>query len=177
MANFKDLKDEKSKKSGIIIGAAIVAVICIFAVGALIHYDGEENKKEKTQYNGVHVKGAVENSGYYEVPLGTRVRDLEKYVGGFDENAFLDGINLAAYVKDGEEIIIPYKGLPENGALNLNTVTEEELVTLVDGIGETSARKIVDYRTSHGGFVSVLELDEILGKSAAQKLYDDFYVK
>ncbi|MBQ7876190.1 MAG: helix-hairpin-helix domain-containing protein [Clostridia bacterium] len=177
MANLGDLKDDNTKKRTIIITVVAVVLICVFMITAFI-----SNGAKKTDYTdekniiAVHVKGAVKKSGYYEVKYGTRVREIIDIAGGFDENAFVDGVNLAAYLKDGEEIVVPYRGSVENGAFNLNTVTEEELYTLVDGIGEDRARQIINYRETHGGFVSVLELDDVLGKTTAKKLYDKFYV-
>lgn len=124
----------------------------------------------------VHVKGAVEKSGVYSVPFGTRVCDLEEYVGGFLENADVDGVNLAAYVYDGQEIYIPYKGTAQSGAINLNSATREEL-QLVEGIGETYSRKIITYRESHGGFSSVTELKGVLGISLYEDVRERFYVE
>ena len=46
--------------------------------------------------------------------------------------------------------------------LNLNTATLEQLDTL-DGVGPATAQKILDYRTEHGGFGNVDELDQIPG--------------
>jgi competence protein ComEA len=46
--------------------------------------------------------------------------------------------------------------------VNLNTATLEQLDTL-DGVGPATAKKILDYRTEHGGFGSVEELDQIPG--------------
>ncbi len=178
MANLGDLKDDNTKKRTIIITVVAVVLICVFMITAFM---GNKSKKtDTTNENDIiaaHVKGAVKNSGYYEVKYGTRVREIIDIAGGFDENAFVDGVNLAAYVADGEEIVVPYMGNAANGAFNLNTVTEEELYTLVDGIGEDRARQIISYRQAHGGFVSVLELDQVLGKSTAKKLYDKFYVE
>jgi len=46
--------------------------------------------------------------------------------------------------------------------LNLNTATVEELVQL-KGIGETIARRIVEYRDQHGPFRSVDDLLQVKG--------------
>ena len=49
--------------------------------------------------------------------------------------------------------------------LNINTATVEELQTLPN-IGETTAQRIVDYRTQHGNFTSVDALQNVKGIGA-----------
>ena len=55
------------------------------------------------------------------------------------------------------------------------TVTYEELL-YVDGIGETYARKIINYRETHGGFKKVIELKSLLGTKAYESVMENFYV-
>lgn len=47
-------------------------------------------------------------------------------------------------------------------AVNINTATREELVTL-KGIGEKRAQDIIDYRTKNGPFKSVDDLEKVPG--------------
>lgn len=49
--------------------------------------------------------------------------------------------------------------------VNVNTASPEELQAL-DGIGETKARAIVDYREANGGFASADELTAVDGVGA-----------
>ncbi|MGM9937464.1 MAG: ComEA family DNA-binding protein [Candidatus Ornithomonoglobus sp.] len=49
-----------------------------------------------------------------------------------------------------------------DGKININTATAEVL-TQLDGIGESTAEKIVDYREEHNGFTDVHELTEVSG--------------
>ena len=49
--------------------------------------------------------------------------------------------------------------------LNINTASTEELQTLPN-IGEATAQRIVDYRTQHGNFTSVDELQNVRGIGA-----------
>lgn len=63
----------------------------------------------------------------------------------------------------------------ENG-LDLNTATLQQL-TLLPGIGETLAQRILDYRAEHNGFSAVEELKQVSG--IGDKKFNDIlpYVK
>lgn len=53
--------------------------------------------------------------------------------------------------------------LTENsGLVNINTASVSELIGL-DGIGETRAKAIIEYREANGGFKSVDELTKVSG--------------
>lgn len=54
---------------------------------------------------------------------------------------------------EGTEQLVP---------VNINTATEEELMT-VEGIGPTLAGRIVAYREEHGDFETIEELDNVKG--------------
>jgi competence protein ComEA len=129
----------------------------------------------------VHVAGAVRHPGVYRLRDGTRVEAAIRRAGGPTRKANLDGLNLAAKLSDGRQVLVPSRvavapggsaaGAPaaEGGGLpvNLNSATVEELDSL-DGIGPTTAQKIVDYREAHGGFGSVNELDQVDGIGPAR---------
>lgn len=58
--------------------------------------------------------------------------------------------------------------LPQKEKLiNINTATAEELMTL-DGIGEATARKIIEYREENNGFMSIDELSSVSGIGVAK---------
>ena len=48
------------------------------------------------------------------------------------------------------------------GAVNINTATKEQLDAL-KGIGPTKAQAIIDYRTKHGPFKSIDDLEKVPG--------------
>ena len=54
-----------------------------------------------------------------------------------------------------------------SGPISLSSATAEQLDTL-SGVGPVTAQKIVDYRTEHGAFHSVEELDAIPGIGPAR---------
>src|SRR3954449_4621630 len=126
----------------------------------------------------VDVAGAVRKPGVYRMASGARVEDALKRAGGATERADLSQINRAAKLEDGRQVLVPAKpsrtapaaASAPGGAdaaapappVNLNTATLEQLDTL-DGVGPATAQKILDYRTEHGGFGSVEELDQIPG--------------
>jgi competence protein ComEA len=135
----------------------------------------------------VHVAGAVRRPGLLRLPAGSRVATALDRAGGPGRRADLAGVNLAAKLEDGQQVIVPVRGAapavggvagsaaaPGTAAgaaapgsagvpkLSLGAATLEQLDQL-DGIGPTLAQRIVAYRTEHGGFRSVDELREVEG--------------
>jgi competence protein ComEA len=127
----------------------------------------------------VHVAGAVRDPGVYRLAACARVDDAVARAGGATRRADLGGLNLAAELEDGRQVLVPERaragGAAVAGAgsavapepapgqpLNLNTATLEQLDTL-SGIGPLTAQKILEYREELGGFGSIEELGEIPG--------------
>jgi competence protein ComEA len=115
----------------------------------------------------VHVAGAVEHPGVYELPRGSIVEDAIQAAGGAAPGADTDRVNLAAELVGGERILVPVvvnaqagdgRAAPaSDGLLNLNSATADELETL-PGIGPGLAQSIVEYREGHGPFAAVEDL-------------------
>lgn len=127
----------------------------------------------------VHVAGAVRRPGLLRLAEGARVALAVDRAGGPLRQADLAGVNLAAKLEDGQQVIVPRRGATPGAAppaatgaappgsagapkLSLGAVTVEQLDQL-DGIGPTLAQRIVEYRTEHGGFRSLGELREVEG--------------
>ena len=127
----------------------------------------------------VHVAGEVRRPGVYRMAAGARGSAALRRAGGAAQGADLSAVNLAAPLADGQQLVVPErgtagasgsaaagkpgagKGAPE-GPISLSQATPEELDAL-DGIGETLAERIVEYREAHGGFRSLEELREVEG--------------
>ena len=126
----------------------------------------------------IHVAGAVRRPGVYRLANGARVDDAVARAGGATRRAELGGLNLAAKLEDGRQVLVPERARQAGGGtataaatapepapgqpLNLNTATLEQLDTL-SGIGPLTAQKILDFREERGGFGSIEELGEIPG--------------
>ena len=126
----------------------------------------------------VNVVGAVRRPGLYRLQDGSRVADAVIRAGGPTPKAQIELLNLAARIADGEQVVVPRRGLagPATaaagaavavGPVHLNSATMEQLDAL-PGVGPVTAQKILDYRQQHGAFGSVDELDAISGIGPAR---------
>ncbi|MDO4562464.1 MAG: ComEA family DNA-binding protein [Clostridia bacterium] len=149
-------KQKISDKRAVICGALILAVF----LAAVIYYNFNDTKEEAVMV-GVHVKGAVVEDGYYELPLGSRVKDAIAAAGGASENADLNNVNLAEHLMDGEELVIPYIFL---GKININSASKDEIAQ-IEGVSEALAAKIIHYRHNNGDFATLEELLRVDGMS------------
>ncbi len=131
----------------------------------------------------VHISGAVHNPGVYELPLESRVQDAIQVAGGFTEDAQQEGINLAAKLQDGDQVLVPaqrtsasypmgdstsqtadQQSLTQSTSniVNINSASQDELETL-PGIGPVTAQKIIEYRQSNGDFSSIEGIQKVSG--------------
>ncbi|MDR1801196.1 MAG: helix-hairpin-helix domain-containing protein [Lachnospiraceae bacterium] len=131
----------------------------------------------------VHVCGAVNIPGVYQLADGSRIYEAIKAAGGMTSAANDASINQAELLADGTQVYIPEVGeAPKTGAanygnsgssigtgnsaagakININTATKEELMTL-NGIGASKASSIIDYRTKHGSFSKPDDLMKVEG--------------
>lgn len=67
--------------------------------------EAPEQVEESTLF--VHICGAVENPGVYELPVGSRIYEAIEEAGGFTQEAADDYLNLAYRLEDGWKIEIP----------------------------------------------------------------------
>jgi competence protein ComEA len=127
----------------------------------------------------VDVVGAVRRPGLVRLAEGSRVADAIAHAGGLGRGAERAGVNFAAPVSDGQQVVVPQRGAAvaagaggggggggaasaSTGPVSLSSATAEQLDAL-PGVGPVTAEKIVAYRQQHGAFRSVDELDAISG--------------
>lgn len=152
-----------------------------------------ENSNETVEENNtivVHITGEVNYPGVVVLKEGARVVDAIEAGGGETDEADLSSLNLAYMLSDGEKVYVPNKGetnqedqereyitsakddseqsgneaksTSKNSKVNINTAKQEEL-TQITGIGESTAKKIIEYRTQNGKFKSIEDIKNIPG--------------
>ena len=126
----------------------------------------------------VHVIGEVRHPGVYRIGGDARVLQAIRLAGGPTRKANLQGLNMAAVIADGQQIIVPPKVAARattagggaggtsaaggSGQVSLSSASAADLEAL-DGVGPALAQRIIDWRTAHGGFSSVDQLDDVPG--------------
>ncbi|MCS7285595.1 MAG: helix-hairpin-helix domain-containing protein [Anaerolineae bacterium] len=122
----------------------------------------------------VYVSGAVLHPDVYSLPPGSILKDALMAAGGPSPEADLDSINLAMPLRDGMHVFVPRKGEATPAAapvapspsspslININTASQAELESL-PGIGPTLARRIIEFRETHGPFKSIEDLKKVPG--------------
>lgn len=157
----------------------------------------EEVKEKKVM---VDIKGEVNSPGCYEVSEDLRVKDVIDLAGGLTKEADTSSINLSSKIKDEMVIVIDKKGevnkrvesdvsvntkpttskqtvtvaTKPTGKISINKGTIKELTTLT-GIGESKAKKIIEYREKNGSFSKIEDIKKVsgIGESIFAKIKDD----
>jgi competence protein ComEA len=133
----------------------------------------------------VDVEGAVLRPGVIELPAGSRVADAIEAAGGYGPHVDLAAaaaqVNLAAVLRDGQQIVVPMVGAAVGGGsanggagglVDLNSASPEELDAL-PGIGPVTVQKIVAARAEQP-FASLEEMvsRKVLTNAQVDKIRD-----
>ena len=160
----------------------------------------QQTDREKLQICYVHVCGAVNRPGVYELTADSRLFEAIQMAGGLTEEAADQTLNQAEVIEDGSKIYVPTKeevkagmdngdtlmqneenaekaGSTSDGKIDINTAAKNELMTL-SGIGEAKADAIVRYREEHGAFQKIEDLMEVEGikEGVFQKVKDQIKI-
>lgn len=131
----------------------------------------------------VYVCGNVVSPGVYLLAEGDRMFMAIDKAGGITDDGCVDYLELALELCDGQRIYVPdyeeaitisqMNNDSDNGLVNLNRASIEELMTL-PGIGEAKAKAIVSYREQQP-FASIEDIMNIPGiKEAAFSKIQDY---
>jgi competence protein ComEA len=175
------------------VGAAVVLVVVAITCAAL--FSATAPRGESTVIDAdpqthapvaagifVHILGEVQSPGLYELREGDRAVDAVAAAGGFTEDADQSQLNLARFVTDGEQIVVPKvgetppvtsggptDGVDGSGKVNLNTADASQLETL-PRIGPAMAARIIAWRDENGRFTAVEDLLSVTG--IGEKTFD-----
>ena len=154
----------------------------------------------------VDVKGMVKKAGVYELAKDSIVNDAIKKAGGLTSKADTTNVNLSKSLTNEMVIYIPKKeevtkstvndalvdksnsvGFEDSPSsnettntttkVNINTATLKDLTTL-NGIGESKAQAILEYRTKNGNFKTLEKLKKVsgIGEAAYEKIKDNICI-
>lgn len=154
----------------------------------------------------VHISGQVVNPGVISLDEGSRLIDAINLSGGLTSKADISKVNLAYILEDAQKIYIPSiddkdetKYISEDSGntgvvtsgngqtstkkeeklmVNINTANEEQLQELA-GIGDSIAKRIVEYRKENGKFNSIEDIKNVsgIGDAKFNKIKDNICVK
>jgi competence protein ComEA len=168
----------------------------VFATTSVVSSGGSNNSGVGAipTFIRVHVAGEVLRPGVYQLPGTARVVDAVDAAGGPTALADVDVINLAAALFDAAQVFVPRRGsvgtrapiprplpgvnvppspnanTPEGASsarVNINTASMSDLDTL-SGVGPSTAKAIIDYRTKNGPFGSIEDLLNVRGIGPAK---------
>ena len=192
-----------------LIKVAAAALLVVAAFFVFVMTDGEEESHAEensviTETEApaamimVDIGGEVNKPMVAELEEGSRVEDAINAAGGVTDKADLTEINRAAFLEDGDKILIPTKleDASDSGSatstssgeisseggsttysdsrVNINTADSEELQQL-DGIGPVTAEKIIEYRKTNGKFRTIEDIKNVsgIGDKTFDELKDD----
>lgn len=188
----KENKDLLIKAAAAVI--AVVAAFVVFTSGG--HEEKTPQIKEsaaatevKKEMVVVDVGGEVREPMVVELEEGSRIGDAIEAAGGLTEEADIDGINRAAFVSDGDKILIPSKAETElsggggaydvygDGKININTADSLQLQEIT-GVGPVTAEKIISYREENGRFDTIEDIKNVsgIGDKTFEKMKDEIRV-
>jgi len=153
-------------------------IISVYVVGEVNNPSVVELEEGARIIDAIEKAGGLTDSGEVKnLNLAYKLKDGEKlYIPSLDdvikseeENtkilyifSGIDSSNMVEVIAIGNSETIESNITNDNGLININTCTQVELETL-DGIGPSTAKKIIDYREENGRFKKIEDIQNVSG--------------
>ena len=149
----------------------LIKLITISLILLICTYISVDVKSEEINLNTtiqVEVIGEINNPGIYELKYGSNFNDLLQIIK-LKENADISSYSLQSILYNNQLINIP--SIKQIKLISINNASISELITL-PGIGEKTAKSIIDYRENISSFLSLedLKLVKGIGESKYEKI-------
>jgi competence protein ComEA len=141
----------------------VIVILCVLmiSIGGIIIWSRYErgdpveiSHSTSGTWNGtIYIGGAVNVPGYYPYSCQDTIETLTQAAGGITDN----------YTPGNVTLLLDDPGLEHRTQkIDINRA-DKWLLEALPGIGEVTAQHIIDYRTNHGKFTSILGLLEVDG--------------
>lgn len=182
------------------INIKLIVIITIFVIIICCSYIIIKNKEKnnfkinnsdmQSEYGKVcvYISGAIKNKGVYKFDKNILLKQAIDVAGGITEKADISKIDLNKVLLDLEKIVIPEiideniepnleEKIVKEGLININKADKDTLMTL-DGIGEITANKIIEYR-KNSEFEDIEDLKNVsgIGDSKYNKIKDNICIE
>lgn len=146
----------------------IFGLIIMLICSTFIKFKMPEKIENKENMISVTLEGEFKKTGIFEFKNESTIKDIVNKIG-INKNANINALNYDYIVIDESSIYLP--ALNDN-AISLNNGSKEELMRL-NGIGEKTALKIIDYRKDNK-FMCIEDIMNIngIGEKTYIKLRD-----
>ena len=173
---------ERLTKSQLVGGVILlVTALMIYSTKSIVRFLPIANRASIAPYSletpcsiAVKITGIGNNDGLYFLPGAWTCGDFLEMIAPIDA-LHMTGFDRSRILANGEKVVVDRRtgavriGQIENHEklaleipIDINTATAEDLV-LIPGIGETSAKALITYRTARGGFTDIDEIKSIHG--------------
>lgn len=174
-----------------IIGAlvGVIVMICAFIIidpnASFVSTDNIQSVEEGEGTINIEIDGAVVNPGIYTLSCDATLNELISEAGGLLSSADSSCFNLDLEIENYDMFYIPFEaGYAEecvpitDTKVNVNTADVNQLAT-INGISESLAQAIVEYRETNGNFKSLEEIMLVsgIGIKTYEKIRDHISIK
>ena len=119
----------------------------------------------------IEVRGEVKKEGLYKLKRNATLSDLLNIIE-LKESADISSLSLSSKLINKQIIIVPK--IKEEILISINSASIKELMTL-NGIGESKANAIINYRNENGKFSNIEDIKKVsgIGEALFNKIKDN----